>query len=63
MQLVYDVLDGGGRRPNRVVRVAVKLRVRVASLLVVLLLVLLGRLFKEFIVNKTLVTFLALMHL
>ena len=41
---VNDTLDGCSRRPDGVVRVAVELRVRVASLPIVLGLVLLGRL-------------------
>ena len=44
MQLVNDVLDGGGRRPDGVVGVAVELRIGIASLLVVLFLVFFGRL-------------------
>ena len=39
-----DVLDGDGHRPNGVVRVAVKLRILVATLAVVLGAVLLRRL-------------------
>lgn len=44
VQLVDDSLDRLGRRPHRVVSVAVELRIRVAPLLVVLFLVLLRRL-------------------
>ena len=44
MQFVNDVLDGGGRRPDGVVGVAVELRIGIASLLVVLFLVFFGRL-------------------